>query len=122
MSRISVAHKVFLEEVFGMSTGYVLDFTNASFESLFRDIEIDIYDREKYPGFGDSKAERMRGLWKWGSDAEVSSAVYAIVDYIEAKKAGGRWSKDVTDEQVARLRAIAGHLHGLSRLARGPLP
>ncbi len=114
MSSISVAHKVFLEEVFGMSTGYVLDFTNATFESLFRDIEMDIYDREKYPGFGDSKAERMRGLWKWGSDAEVSSAVYAIVDYIEAKKAGGRWSKDVTDEQVARMRAIASRLHGLS--------
>lgn len=121
MSRISVAHKVFLEEVFGMSTGYVLDFTNASFESLFRDIEIDIYDREKYPGFGESKAERMRGLWKWGSDAEVSSAVYAIVDYIEAKKAGGRWSKDVTDEQVARLRAIAGHLHGLSAARTRPV-
>jgi hypothetical protein len=27
MSSISVAHKVFLEEVLGMSTGYVLDFT-----------------------------------------------------------------------------------------------
>lgn len=36
MSSISVAHKVFLEDVLGMSTGYVLDFTNASFESFFR--------------------------------------------------------------------------------------
>ena len=51
-----------------MSTGYVLDFTSASFESLFRDIEIDIYDREKYPGFGDSKAERMRAC---GSGARM---------------------------------------------------
>lgn len=121
MSSISVAHKVFLEEVLGMSTGYVLDFTNASFASLFRDIEMDIYDRDKYPGFGDSKAERMRGLWKWGSDAEVSSAVYAIVDYIEAKKAVGRWSIDVSDEQVARMRTIASHLHSLSAARTRPV-
>lgn len=120
MSSISVAHKVFLEDVLGMSTGYVLDFTNASFGSLFRDIEIDIYDPAKYPGFGDSKAERMRGLWKWGSDAEVSSAVYAIVDYIEAKRAGGRWSMDVTDEQVARMRTIASHLQDRSAARARP--
>ena len=62
MSSISVAHKVFLEEVLGMSTGYVLDFTNASFASLFRDIEMDIYDRDKYPGDLFQLKCRIRGV------------------------------------------------------------
>lgn len=114
MSSISLANKVFLEEVLGMKTGYVLDFSNASFARLFEDIGIDIYDREEYAGFGDSKAERLRALWKRGSDAEVSAAVDALADYIDAKEAAGGWEKRITTEQVARMRKIAGHLRDLS--------
>ena len=46
--------------------------------------------------------------------------MYAIIDYIEAKKAAGRWNKDVTDEQVARMRTIARHLHDLSAARARP--
>ena len=120
MSSISVAHKVFLEEVLGMRTGYALDFSNASFASLFDDVGIDIYDREKYAGFGDSKAERLRALWKRGSDEEVSVAVGAIADYVEAKKAVDGLGDDITDEQIARMRLIVHQLHDSS--ARPPAP
>lgn len=105
---------MFLEEVLGMRTGYVLDLSNASFASLFDDVGIDIYDREKYAGFGDSKAERLRALWKRGSDEEVATAVGALADYVEAKKAVGGWGDDITDEQIARMRAIARQLHDSS--------
>ena len=54
MSSLAVADKVLLESVLGMSSGYVLDFSNASFANFFRDLSIDIYDAERFPGFGDS--------------------------------------------------------------------
>ena len=40
MSRLSIADKTFLEGVFAMSGGYVLDFTDGSFANLLADINI----------------------------------------------------------------------------------
>ncbi len=45
-----------------MESGYVLDFTNRSFEDFFRTLNIDIYS-EKYAINGDSKAKRLRSFW-----------------------------------------------------------
>lgn len=111
MSKLSVANKTFLEAVLGMGSGYVLDFTNTSFALLFSDLNVDIYD-EKYAGYGVSKANRLRAFWKNGSDSEVSSALFALAEYIEAKKAAGGWGEDITGEQIARMRTIAHEFAG----------
>jgi hypothetical protein len=84
MSKLSVANKIFLEAVLGMDNGYVLDFTNTSFALLFSDLNIDIYD-EKYAEYGVSKANRLRAFCKNGSDSEVSSALFALAEYIEGR-------------------------------------
>lgn len=110
MSRLSIADKTFLEAVLAMGSGYVLDFSDGSFANLFADVNIDIYDTEKYSGFGGSKANRLRALWKNGSDAEVSAALGALADYIEAKKSVGGLREDITDGQVAKIRTIASGL------------
>jgi hypothetical protein len=90
MSGLSLANKTFLEATFGMGGGYVLDFSNNSFANFFGDLNIDIYDEQKYPGFGDSKANRMRALWKSAADAEVSSSLVALADYIvDGEEAAG---------------------------------
>jgi Integrase core domain len=120
MSRLSIADKTFLEGVLAMSGGYVLDFTDGSFANLLADINIDIYDSEKYSGFGGSKANRLRALWKNGSDAEVSAALGALADYIEAKKSIGCLREGITDEDVAKIRTIASGLgSGSSAQTRG---
>jgi acyl-homoserine lactone acylase PvdQ len=80
-------HKTFLEAALGMSSGYVLDLSNNSFANFFGDLNIDIYDELKYPGFGTSKANPMRALWRSGSDAEVSASLHGLADYIEAMQA-----------------------------------
>src|SRR6202034_443066 len=101
MVKLSLPNKVFLEGVLGMSGGYVLDFSNASFADFFVDMGIDIYDEQRYPGFGDSKANRMRALWRNGSDIEVSASIAALADYVEARKAApgssGFPGEDITD-------------------------
>ncbi|MER6593492.1 TIGR02391 family protein [Micromonospora purpureochromogenes] len=121
MSKLSLPNKTFLEAVLGMGGGYVLDFSNASFANFFGDLNVDIYNEQKYPGFGDSKANRMRALWKGGSDAEVSSSLAALADYIEAKKAAPDSSafcgEDITDDQLAKIRKIAEELGGAAQTA-----
>ena len=113
MSRLSWPNKVFLEAVLDMGGGYVLDFSNTSFAGFFRALGIDIYDEEKYPG-GASKADRLRALWRSGSDAEVSSSLIALANYIEAKNAAhGSWGvrgQVITEDQILRIREIASEL------------
>lgn len=110
MSSLSVADKVLLEAALGMSGGYVLDFSNDSFAAFFRDLDVDICDNERYPGFGDSKANRLRALWRSGADQEVAASIRALNDYIEAKRSTGFLSYEVTDESMARMRAVADRL------------
>lgn len=110
MSRLGVADKAVLEAMLGMSGGYVLDFSNDSFAAFFHDLDVDIYDSERYPGFGDSKANRLRALWRNGADQEVAASIRALNDYIEAKRSTGFLSYEVTDESMARMRAVADSL------------
>jgi uncharacterized protein (TIGR02391 family) len=110
MSGLSVTNKTYLEALFGMSNGFVLDFSNASFANFFRELNIDIYDAERYPGFGDSKANRIRALWKSGSDVEVATSLHALADYLDAKKSAAVLGSDVTDEQISRIHGIASSL------------
>jgi hypothetical protein len=124
MGKLSLPNKVFLEGLLGMGGGYVLDFSNASFADFFGDLDIDIYDEQKYPGFGDSKANRMRALWRSGSDVEVSASIAALADYVEARKAtpgsSGFPGEDITGDQITRIREIATGL--ISAPTAGAVP
>lgn len=110
MSGLSVSDKVALEAVLGMSGGYVLDFSNESFGAFFHDLGIDVYDAERYPGFGDSKANRLRALWRSGTEDEVARSLQALIEYIEAKRLTGFLSYEVNDESIDRVRAVAERL------------
>jgi len=110
VSGLSVSDKVVLEAVLGMSGGHVLDFSNESFGAFFHDLGIDVYDAERYPGFGDSKANRLRALWRGGTEDEVGRSLQALIEYIEAKRLTGFLSYEVNDESMDRARAVAGRL------------
>ncbi|MBG6184713.1 uncharacterized protein (TIGR02391 family) [Arthrobacter sp. CAN_A214] len=110
MSGLSIANKTFLESVLNMTSGYVLDFSNSSFANFFRDLNVDIYDAESYPGFGDSKANRVRALWRSGSDTDVAGSLHALAEYLSAKKDAGALEGEITDEQIRRMHDIAQSL------------
>jgi hypothetical protein len=59
----------YFEELFGMRSGYVLDFTDRTFSEFFRStIQLNIDD----PKYGaTSKAKRLRSFWEQKSDAAV---------------------------------------------------
>lgn len=65
-----------------MNEGYVLDFSNATFQKFVAEsVKLDIYD-SKYSSYGDSKGKRLRCFW----DVETPSRVKKLLlDLLELK-------------------------------------
>ena len=69
-----------LERAFGMGSGYVLNFSNRTFDEFFLDtIGIEIYDSKYEYGSG-SKANRMRAFWDIESNYTVGQLLSTIFD------------------------------------------
>ena len=83
MSDLSSTKKRKLERLFGMGSGFVLDFSNCTFaefveEHTGRDIHYARHDH----GSG-SKANRLRGFWAVESNYQVGKLIDALIDYSE---------------------------------------
>lgn len=79
MSSLSPLEKRKLEDLFGMASGYVLDFTDTSFSDFFRTTcKINI-DGEKYKSNGTSKAKRLRVFWEIESDKTVGATLREMI-------------------------------------------
>ncbi len=83
MSNLKPLEKRAFEDLFGMASGYVLDFTNASFAQFFQDsANTDIY-HNRYASHGDSKAKRLRAFWETEPDELVGTALNELLDVWE---------------------------------------
>lgn len=82
MSCILPIEKQILEDLFGMKSGYVLDFSNRTFkEYIFDTLGIDVYER--YAEGNLSKAKIMRRLYQDLSDQQLATLLKAFLEYIE---------------------------------------
>lgn len=73
----------FLDELFEMKSGYVLNFTNRTFSEFFRyEVGLDIYD-PAYSSNGTSKANRLRTFLQVSQKAAVIKALHALWEYRE---------------------------------------
>ena len=80
MSSLTSIEKRIFEDLFGMSSGYVLDYSNDTFAELFREsVKINICD-DKYAFNGDSKAKRLRAFWKVQTDLLVGKVLAALLE------------------------------------------
>ena len=83
MSSLSITEKTKLEKLFGMSSGYVANFSDATFGNFLADaVGIDIHD-EKYRGSGSSKANKLRAFWRVEPDFAVGKGVLALIQHVE---------------------------------------
>ena len=89
-----------IEELFGMSGGYVLDFSNRTFSEFFREaINVDIYS-DKYSVSGESKARRLRAFIEIESDAFVGKVLAELLEY---------WryvTQQPTDKQIELSKSV----------------
>ena len=97
MSTLKMLERECLEELFGMGSGYVMDFSNRTFSEFFREsARIDIYS-EKYAANGDSKAKRLRAFMELEADALVGKTLSDLLEYWRYK----------TDKPGAKEAALA---------------
>lgn len=86
MSGLSSIGKLKLEKLFKMGDGYVLDFSNRTFqEFILENAGIDIYD-EKYNYASGSKANRLRAFWTEESNYVVAKLISDLLEYWKAQK------------------------------------
>lgn len=80
MSSLKAIEKRFFEDLFGMASGYVLDFSNNTFAEFFRETaNIDIY-APKYDFNGASKAKRLRAFWETEPDVLVGKVLSGLLE------------------------------------------
>ena len=80
MSSLGHLEKEYFEELFDMDSGYVIEFTNESFERFFKTtVGDDIYD-DKYSEYGTSKAKRLRSYWDNEPDKKVGKVLNEMLD------------------------------------------
>lgn len=116
MANLKQTDKLILENLFGMGGGYVLDFSNTTFQQFVYDTcKIDIYN-SKYEMYGDSKAKRLRAFWQLESDKQVGILTNEMLAYWRAKK-------KINNEELTKSEAqifndsliIANRLRGVSK-------
>ena len=106
MSDLTFAEKRTLEQLLGMSSGYVLDFSNRTFAEFILDSTgKDIYDSRYEYGSG-SKANRLRAFWQKEDNRAVGKLMSDMLDYLGE-----------TGARVEMCRLIVGRL-----LGDGPAP
>lgn len=85
MSSLKTTEKKILEKLFNMEGGYVLSFTDKSFEKFLKDdFSISVYSEMYDLDFpSKSKANRLRGIWSVEDDAKVGGIILELVECAE---------------------------------------
>ncbi|MEI6595882.1 MAG: restriction endonuclease [Bacteroidota bacterium] len=79
MANLSFSDKQLIESVFGMSSGYIINFSNREFEEFMSDVvQYNIYT--KYPGL--SKAKIFREFLKDESESFVGKAIVLLINHM----------------------------------------
>ena len=86
MSNLKSIEKLKIEKLFNMEGGYVLDFSNRSFQEFILDgTGLDIYD-SKYDYASGSKANRLREFWRKESNYVAGQLLSNLLEYWRTKK------------------------------------
>ena len=115
MSRLTDVEKRYLEKVLNMGGGYVLDYTDATFEEFFYRYKVNIHS-DRYQTYGTSKAKKMRAFWEREPDALVARVLSEMLDSYEADcDLSGR---ELDTGLLEKSRAIVAKLSGKSPPAK----
>lgn len=118
MSGVSGSERRKLEKLFGMGSGYVLNFSDRTFGDFFDEYRVEI-DVERYRVRGTSKANRMRTFWEMDANHVVGRVIGGLIDYASGEQCFGDSNpvliddcrriaqRLLSDQPVAELDALA---------------
>ena len=81
MATFSFTERQQIERTFGMRSGYVLDFSNRTFNEFIQDAVARNIDNGSYSGHGSSKANHLRTFFATEPDHIVGTLIAALVEY-----------------------------------------
>ena len=121
MASLSMREKSAFERLFDMESGYVIDFSNPSFERFIGDVaNIDIYNGKGYTEYC-SKANKLRQIWNRENDLVVGNLLNALLDRYEDYAKRVNHFTDEKRANVAALRLITARLLGNAARLNIPL-
>ncbi len=110
MSTLSTVEKQRFEDLFGMASGYVLNFSHAKFAEFFRqEVGINIYD-PRYAFNGTSKAKMLRAFWEVEEPANVGRALEKLLEVWRYLNEPGKDER--ADRQFVECTRTAARLLG----------
>lgn len=80
MSSLTEIDKRYFEKLFGMPSGYVLDYSDTTFGAFFDRHNVNIHSYQKY---GTSKAKKLRAFWEEEPDPLVATVLGEMLDSYE---------------------------------------
>ena len=106
MAALSFEERITIETYLEMGSGYVLDFSNSTFQGyVYEKIKIDVYSH-KYANSGDSKAKRLRELFKIEPDNIVGKLLESFVYYYQYRQNNDPHNfidKNETEKEVIKI-------------------
>lgn len=109
MSSLTDIEKRYLEKLLGMQSGYVLDYSDATFGEFLNRHKINIHG-QKYQTYGTSKAKKMRAFWEQEPDARVGAVLEELLEAYEADCSLN--NRDTDAPVLEKSRAIVSRLSG----------
>ena len=111
MSSLTAAEKEYLEAILAMGGGFVLEFSNATFDEFFNTYGIGIYS-SRYEKYGTSKAKRMRAFWEREPDSLVGPVLSGMLELYEVQCTLGRRERD--SALLTRSQQIVSRMSGVN--------
>lgn len=113
MANLTFSEKQLIESVFGMGSGYILNFSNREFEEFMKDVvQYNIYT--KYPGL--SKAKMFREFLKDETEPYVGKAIVMLLHYMNDNGMNNENIKERTDT----LFELGSKLLGKNKFSSNP--
>jgi hypothetical protein len=122
MADLTWPEKRKLEELFGMESGYVLDFSNRSFAEFFSDVARREIMDSTYERSGTSKANRLRTFWAIEPNHLVGKVLTALIEHAQHKVPPEHRVLCEECKQIAVRLAQGSPLEGLEALTADPVP
>jgi hypothetical protein len=105
MAKLSFSDKQLIETVFGMSSGYVINFSNREFEEFMSDV-VQYSINSKYPGL--SKAKMFREFLKDESELYVGKALILLINHMNDNDLISIEDKDKADKLYELGKRLLG--------------
>jgi hypothetical protein len=118
MTKLRLSDRRFLEDVFEMGSGYVLNFTDRTFAEFFEnELSVNI-DDPKYRLKGTSKGKRLRTFLEIESEPVVAKALRVLWEYRDSFREPTEEQKETARQQKDRFFGIVHSIEGAISTAR----